>query len=756
MRFLRLLLLSALLFGCHLVHALEPFVVKDIRVEGIQRTEAGTVFSYLPIKVGETLTEEKAAAAIRALYATGFFRDVVLEVDNEVLIVTVQERPSIAQVDFTGVREFEPDQLKTGLKQVGLAEGRIFDRSLLERAEQELKRQYVSRGLYAATVTTTVTPLERNRVSLNFAVEEGDVAKIRQISIIGAKAFSEKELLSQFVLRTPGLMTWFSKHDQYSRQKLQADLESLRSFYLNRGYLDFNVDSTQVSITPDKKDVYITIGLTEGEKFVVSDVRLAGELLLPEAELRKLITLKPGDVFSRELLTESTKAISDRLGNDGYAFANVNAAPEVDRAKREVAFTFFVDPGRRVYVRRINIMGNTKTRDEVIRREMRQLEGAWYSAERVANSRARLDRLGYFNDVAVETPSVPGTTDQIDVNLTINEKPTGNLLVGAGFSSSEGLVLSGGVTQTNVFGSGNHLGLQLNTSKVNTVYSLSLTEPYFTVHGVSRGFDIYKRDIDPTEIDSGRWRTSTIGGQLRFGVPISDVDTINYGIGAERTKLDVFSDSPQRFIDFVDTFGDTNSTLLGTIGWSRDNRDSLIYPTKGRMQRLSLETGLPGGDLRYYKASYQHQWYWPMTRYYTLMLNGEIGVGDGLDDKPLPFFKNFFAGGVSSVRGYEANSLGPKDQFGDPIGGSKRVVLNAEFLVPFPGLANDRSVRLSAFADAGMIADKFSGDEFRSSVGVAVLWVSPLGPLKISVAQPINDKPDDKKQRFQFTFGASF
>ncbi|MPZ43597.1 MAG: outer membrane protein assembly factor BamA [Betaproteobacteria bacterium] len=756
MRFLRLLLLSALLIGCRLVHALEPFVVKDIRVEGIQRTEAGTIFSYLPIKVGETLTEERAAAAIRALYATGFFRDVVLEAENGVLIVTVLERPSIAQVDFTGVREFEPDQLKTGLKQVGLAEGRIFDRSLLERAEQELKRQYVSRGKYAATVTTTITPLERNRVSINFAVEEGEVAKIRQISVIGAKAFAEKELLSQFVLRTPGLMTWFSKHDQYSRQKLQADLESLRSFYLNRGYLGFNIDSTQVSITPDKTDVYITVGLTEGEKFTVSDVRLAGELLLPEAELRKLITIKPGDVFSRELLTESTKAISDRLGNDGYAFANVNAAPEVSREKRQVAFTFFVDPGRRVYVRRINVIGNTKTRDEVIRREMRQLEGAWYSAERVANSRNRLDRLGYFDDVAVETPSVSGTTDQIDVNISVKEKPTGNLLVGAGFSSSEGLVLSGGVTQTNVFGSGNHLGLQLNTSKVNTVYSLSLTEPYFTVDGVSRGFDIYKRDIDPTEIDSGRWRTSTIGAQLRFGVPISDLDTINYGIGVERTELNVFSDSPQRFIDFVDTFGETNSTLLGTIGWSRDNRDSLIYPTKGRMQRLSLESGLPGGSLRYYKLSYQHQWYWPLTRYYTLMLNGEIGIGDGLDDKPLPFFKNFFAGGVSSVRGYDANSLGPKDQFGDPIGGSKRVVLNAEFFIPFPGLENDRSVRLSAFTDAGMIADKFSGDEFRSSVGVAVLWVSPLGPLKISVAQPMSDKSGDKKQRFQFTFGASF
>ncbi len=756
MGLLRLLLLSALLLGSRLVHALEPFVVKDIRVEGIQRTEAGTVFSYLPIKVGETLTDEKAAEAIRALYATGFFRDVILEVEDGVLIVTVQERPSIAQVDFTGVKEFEPDQLKAGLKQVGLAEGRIFDRSLLERAEQELKRQYVSRGKYATTVTTTVTPLERNRVALNFTVEEGDVAKIRQISVIGARDFSEEELLEQFVLRTPGLMTWFSKHDQYSRQKLQADLESLRSFYMNRGYLDFNIDSTQVSITPDKKDVYITVGITEGEKFTVSDVRLAGELLLPEEELRKLITIKPGDVFSRESLTESTKAISDRLGNDGYAFANVNAAPEVDLEKLQVAFTFFVDPGRRVYVRRINITGNTKTRDEVIRRELRQLEGAWYSAEKVANSRNRLDRLDYFTDVSIETPSVPGTTDQIDVNVNITEKPTGNLMVGAGFSSSEGVVLSGAVTQANVFGSGNHLGLQLNTSKVNTVYSLSLTEPYFTIDGVSRGFDIYKRDLDPSEIDSARWKTSTIGGQLRFGVPITDIDTINYGIGVERTELTTFSDSPKRFLEFEDTFGDTNVTLLGTIGWSRDNRDSLLYPTKGRMQRLSLEMGLPGGDLQYYKATYQHQWYWPISRYHTLMLNGEVGIGDGFGKKPLPFFKNLFAGGVHSVRGYEANSLGPKDQDGDPIGGSKRLVFNAEFLFPFPGLTNDRSVRLGAFADAGMIADKFESEELRSSVGLSVLWVSPLGPLRISVAQPINDKPGDKIQRFQFTFGASF
>jgi outer membrane protein insertion porin family len=756
MRLARLLLLGALISASGNASALEAFVVKDIRVEGIQRTEAGTVFSYLPIKVGETLNEERAAAAIRALYATGFFRDVTLEAENGVLIVAVVERPSIAQVDFIGVREFEPDQLKAGLKQIGLVEGRIFDRALLDRAEQELKRQYVSRGKYATNIATTVTPLERNRVAINFSVTEGDVAKIRQISIIGARAYRERELLNQMVLRTPGLMTWFSKHDQYSRQKLQADLETLRSFYLDRGYLEFNVDSTQVSITPDKKDVYITISITEGERFTVSDVRLAGEMLVPAEELRKLIKLKPGAIFSREELTESTKAISDRLGNDGYAFANVNAAPEIDRDKRQVAFTFFVDPGRRVYVRRINITGNHRTRDEVVRREMRQLEGGWYSSEKVNLSRGRIDRLGYFTDVTVETPSVTGSTDQIDVNINVVEKPTGNLLIGAGYSSSEGVVLSGAVTQSNIFGSGNHLGLQINSSKINTAYSLSVTEPYFTVDGLSRGFDIYRRDVDPTSINSARYQSSTLGGQLRFAVPVTELDTIHYGMGFERTRLTTFTDSPPRFIDFTNVFGGRNRALLGSIGWARDGRDSLIYPTQGRYQRANLEAGLPGGTLRYYKASYQHQWYYPLSRLYTLMLNGEIGMGDGFGGKPMPFYKNFYAGGVNSVRGFQPNSIGPKDANGFPIGGTRRIIGNGEVLFPFPGLAHDKSVRLSAFVDGGMIGEVFDRDAVRVAGGLGALWVSPLGPLKISFAQPINDKTGDRIQRVQFTFGSAF
>src|SRR5215210_545793 len=552
MHFLRVGILALALSSAP-AQAIEPFVIKDIRVEGIQRTEAGTVFSYLPVKVGDTMTDEKASQTLRALFATGFFRDVTIEADEGVLVVLVQERPSISQIDFTGLKEFDKETVLKAMNQIGLAEGRIFDKGLLDRAEQELKRQYLSRGRYAANVNTTVTPLERNRVALNFAIEEGDAAKIRQISIIGNHVFSERELKRQIALRTPGILTWYSKADQYSRQKLAADLETLRSYYLDRGYLEFNIDSTQVSITPDKKDIYITVAITEGPKYTVSDVKLAGELLLPEAELRKLITVKPGDVFSRARIAESTKAISDRLGNEGYAFANINAAPELDKEKRTAAFTFFVDPGRRVYVRRINISGNTRTRDEVIRREMRQLEGGWFSSSKIAISRSRVDRLGYFTEVNIETPAVQGTTDQVDVNVSVTEKPTGSVLLGAGFGSGEGIILSGSVTQQNIFGSGKHVTLGLNTSKLNTTYALSYTDPYWTVDGVSRGFDLYLRNINAANAGLGDYRTKTLGGSVRFGVPVTERDTINYGLGYERTEISTFLDSPLIYLDYVAT-----------------------------------------------------------------------------------------------------------------------------------------------------------------------------------------------------------
>ncbi|MBI3141008.1 MAG: outer membrane protein assembly factor BamA [Rhodocyclales bacterium] len=756
--------LLAALFSASVL-AFEPFLVKDIRVEGIQRTEAGTVFSYLPVKVGETMTDEKAAQAIKALFATGFFKDVRIEVENGVVVVVVEERPAIATVDFVGVKEFDKDALKRGLKEVGLAESRIFDRALLEKAEQELKRQYLGKGLYAVTITTTVTPLERNRVGINFAVDEGEVAKIRQINIVGAQAFSEKDLLDLLALRTPGWMTWYTKADQYSKQKLSADLETLRSYYLDRGHVEFNIESTQVSITPDKKDIYITINISEGEKYAVSSVKLAGELLLPEEELRKLVQIKPGETFSREKLTETTKRISERLGNEGYAFANVNAAPELDKEKRQVAFTIFLDPGRRVYVRRLNVTGNARTRDEVVRREVRQMEGAWYDGEKINKSRSRVDKLGYFDEVNVETPAVPGTTDQVDLNLNVKEKPTGNIMLGAGFSSSEKLVLSGSVSQNNVFGSGKHLSVNVNTGKINKVYSVSYTDPYHTLDGVSRGFDVYKRNTDPTSLSVGNYRTSSAGTGVRYGFPVAEDNSIGLGLSVDATKVTIDSTSPQRYQSFVRDFGNSNTTLLLNSSWASDQRDSLIYPTRGTLQRVYGEVGLPGGSLRFYKASYQYQRYFPLTRDLTLMLNGEAGYGNGYGGKPLAFFKNFYAGGIGSVRGYRTASLGPRDLDAsgnlsdEALGGNRRIVGNAEVLLPLPGLGMDKSFRVGAFVDAGQVwatGQKASLGDLRYSAGLAIAWSSPVGPLKFSFGQPINKKPEDRTERFQFQLGTVF
>ncbi|MDP2751503.1 MAG: outer membrane protein assembly factor BamA [Rhodocyclaceae bacterium] len=740
--------------------AFEAFTVKDIRVEGIQRTEAGTVFGYLPVKVGDTLTDDKAAAAIKALFATGFFKDVRIEIDRGTLVVLVEERPAIASVNFSGIKAFDKDQLKKGLREVGLAESRIFDRALLEKAEQELKRQYLSQGHYAVQITTTVTPLERNRIGLNFSVDEGEIAKIKQINIVGASAFKEAELQDLFVLRTPGWLTWYTRNDQYSKQKLAGDIETLRSWYLDRGYLEFSIESTQVSISKDKQDIYITINLTEGQKYTVSSVKMAGELLLPEAELAKLLTIKAGETFSREKLTESTKAISERLGNEGYAFANVNAVPELDKVKQQVAFTVLLDPGRRVYVRRINVTGNTRTRDEVIRREMRQMESAWYDGDKINKSRSRVDRLGYFDEVTVETPAVTGTTDQVDLAINVKERPTGSMMIGAGFSSTEKFTLSGSVQQQNLFGSGKHIGVGLNTSKSNQVYSFSYTDPYYTVDGISRGFDVYKRNTNTSSLTVGTYGSSSLGGGVRYGLPISDDDTVNFGLSFDSTKLDVTALSPQRYQDYVTTQGANNTTLLTTAGWGRDTLDSRIYPTRGLSHRVGGEMALPGGKLRYYRATYQHQRFIPVGRKYTLALNAEVGVANGMGSKPLPFFKNFYAGGVSSVRGYEGNALGPVDAATqERLGGNRKAVGSAEFLIPMPGMGLDKSMRLGVFFDMGQVwgvGEKLKLGELRYATGISATWNSPMGPLKFSVASPLNDKTTDKVQRMQFQMGSTF
>ena len=768
----RLTLALAAVFAMQPAFAEEPFVVKDIRVEGVQRTEAGTVFSYLPIKVGDVMTDEKTTAAIKALYATGFFRDVRLEARDGVLIVTVEERPSIASIKISGTKEFSEDDLKAGLKQTGLAEGRVLDRALLEQAEQELQRQYFNRGKYAVEIKSTMTPLERNRVAVQFDVVEGDSARIRQINIVGSQAYKEKELLKEFTSTTPGWWTWYTKNDQYSKSRLAGDIENLRSFYLNRGHLEFNVESTQVSISPDKQGIYITVNITEGPQYKVSDVKLAGQMLVPEAELQKLVTVKPGEVFVRDRLTESTKKIGDRLGNEGYAFANVNAVPELDKENATVAFTLFVDPGRRVYVNRVNVAGNTRTQDEVIRREIRQMEGAYYDAEKINRSRDRLNRLGYFNEVNIETPGVSGTTDQVDVNVSVTEKSTGNVMLGAGFSSSEGLVLSGSVSQSNLFGTGNRLTAQINSGSVNTVYSLSYTNPYYTIDGISLGYDIYRRDVDASSLDNvAAYETSTYGAGMRFGLPVSERDFMTFGLTYEQTELTIDPlTATQRYKDFIDDFGDgvssaDNDTVRVDTAWSRNTRNNFLFPTRGLFQRIAAEVGTPAGSLQYYKLSLQHQQYFPLGKNFTLMLNGEIGYGDGLSGKPLPFFKNFYAGGTSSVRGFRNGTLGPRDANGDALGGDQRLIANAEVFFPLPGLKDDQSLRMSAFVDAGAafgpndaqgLYSEFEVDDLRYSAGVALLWVSPLGPLKFSLARPLVKQDGDRTEVFQFTLGNVF
>ncbi|WP_028995466.1 outer membrane protein assembly factor BamA [Azonexus hydrophilus] len=756
-------LLPALIAGLFALPAMafQPFVVKDIRVEGIQRTEAGTVFSYLPVKVGDTLNDDKAAQAIKSLFATGFFRDVRIEVEKDVMVVVLQERPAISSLNFVGMKEFEKEAIVKALREVGIATGRIFDRSLLDKAEQELKRQYLSRGKYAAEITTTITPLERNRVGINFNIVEGEAAKIRQINIVGAKAFKEKELLGLFELTTPGWMTWYSKNDQYSRQKLSADLEKLKSFYLDRGYLEFNVDSTQVSISPDKQDVFITLNVTEGARFRVSSVKLAGDLTLPEADFRKLIQVRPGEVFSRAKLNESTKAISDRLGTQGYAFANVNAAPEINREQNLVDFTIFVDPGKRVYVRRVNVTGNTKTRDEVVRREIRQMESAWYDADKVTASKERIDRLGFFSDVAVETPPVPGTSDQLDVNVKVTEKPTGNLMLGVGTSSTDKVIVSGSIAQNNFMGSGNNVSIQVNSASSGRTYALSYTNPYFTTDGVSQGFDIYHRTMDTSTLSStANYKSTSTGGGIRFGFPINEFQSWSVGIAADTTTIDLFDNSPDYYEKYVESFGKTNISFPLTLAWVSDSKNSFFFPSKGTYQRAGLEVGLPGGDLTYYRANYQLQHFIPLSKQFTLLLGGDLGYASGYAGKGLPFFKNYYAGGVGSVRGYKGNSLGSTqtiDEDGNRVGGNRKLVANAELLWSLPGF--EKSARLGVFFDAGQIYasnDKFAISDLRYSTGLSAAWISPIGPLKFSIGRPLNKKSSDETESFQFQLGTTF
>lgn len=748
----------AMLVAPTLALAVAPFTVRDIRVEGLQRVEPGTVFASMPLRVGETYTDEKAAASIRALFGLGLFKDVRIEVQNDVVVVIVEERPTIANVDFTGIREFDKEALLKSLRDVGLAEGRAFDKSLADRAEQELKRQYISRSLYGAEVVTTVTPAERNRVNLTFTVTEGEPAKIKDIRIVGNKAFSESTLRDLFDQTTGNWLSWYTKSDRYSRAKLNGDLETLKSFYLSRGYLDFRIDSTQVAVSPDKQSISITINVTEGEQFVVSGVKLAGNYLDRDDEFKQLITIKPGEPYNANDVTETTKAFTERFGDFGYAFARVEARPEIDRATRRVTLSLVADPSRRVYVRRINISGNDRTRDEVIRREFRQYEASWYDGRKIRLSRDRVDRLGYFTEVNIETVDVPGAPDQVDLNLAVAEKPTGSIQVGAGFSSAEKLSVNFSIKQENAFGSGNYLGVEVNTSKFNRVLVLSTIDPYFTQDGISRSIDLYHRSSKPYNDYGGNYELITEGGSLRFGVPFTENDTVFFGGGLERTRIKPGTNIPAEYLAYAEQFGYTSNTLPLTIGWARDDRDSALAPTRGRFQRFNTEWGV-AGDARFLKLNYQFLQFVALSRQYTLAFNTEFGWGKGLNGRPFPVFKNFYAGGLGSVRGFEQSTLGPRSITGTYAGGPKKITLNGELIAPFPGAGNDKTLRLFAFTDVGTVwgeTEKVDLAQMRASVGVGISWISPVGPLRIAVANPVRKFAGDRIQKLQFQIGTSF
>ena len=765
-------LAAALLGALAFAQGAAAFTISDIRVEGISRTEPGTVFSHLPFRAGDEYTAGKGTRAIHALYASGLFRDVTLTQDGDVLVVHIVERPAVATIETSGIKAFDKDAVEKSLRDVGMAEGRIFDQAVLERADQELRRQYLARGYYGVSVKTTVTPLERNRVRITISVDEGRASSISAIRFVGNKTFDNDELADLMQLGVPNWFSWYTKRDLYSREKLAADLESIRSFYMNQGYLDFKIDSVQVSIAPNKSDVYVTINMTEGEKYTVNDVRLTGDLLGLDSELQALITLEKGEMYNAEKVKNVSSAITDKLATLGYAFATANASPISDAQRRTVDIVYTVDPGRRAYVRRVNITGNNRTRDEVIRREVRQYEAAWFNSDLVKLSRDRIDRLGYFESVTAEPKPVPGTRDQVDLEVNVKERPTGSISLGAGYSTSEGIILSAGFAQNNVFGTGNSVSVDVNTSKSQRTIALSVVQPYITPEGISRSWDVYDRSVDLKELEVADVKYDTRGFGVSWGIPFTELDRVFLGGRFEMTDVKSNANSPWRYQNYEDKYGDNPMTVALTLGWSRDSRDNSLAPTRGVYQRLNGEFALPGFDIQYYKATYQYQQYIPLSRTWTLAFNGEVGWGDvyGKTDE-FPFFKNFYAGGIGSVRGYNSGSLGPKeydpyDGDSDNLGGDRMLTGSIEILAPLPG--GDRTLRVFGFLDAGYVwgyegvgvrqyrRQSMSLSDLRYSTGIGVAWISPLGPLKFSIAAPLNDKDGDDIQRFQFQIGTGF
>jgi outer membrane protein insertion porin family len=748
----------------------DEFVVSDIEVEGLQRVSAGTVFGAFPVDVGDRINEVSLADAIKNLFRTGLFTDLEASRDDDVLILSVRERPAISSIDIEGNKAIETDMLKDALESAGLQEGQVFKRATLERLELEILRSYVAQGRYSARVTATGEELPRNRVAVKLDIKEGEIASIQHINIIGNNAYTDEELLDEFALRTSNWWTSITSDDKYARERLSGDLETLRSWYLNRGYVDFNVESSQVSISPDKKEVFITIAISEGPRYTISDIKLRGELILEESELRELIAIEPGDVFSRQELTSTSERLSRRLGKEGYTFATVNAVPETAEDDT-VAVTFFVEPGRRAYVRRISFSGNVSTRDEVLRQEMVQMEGGVASTDLIEYSKAKLERLGFFKTVDVETVRVPGKEDQIDVNYTVEEQATGSLSASVGFSQVSGIILGANISENNFLGTGKRVSIGANFSDSIKSANFSYLNPYYTVDGVSRGFSLFARETDFEEQDISSFLLDEFGGRLTFGYPVNSVTRLNFGVGYTHTRVKTNDFPAVEVANFIDREGERFDNFFLTGSWRRNTLNRGVLPSDGFSQSLSVDVAVPGSDLTYYKTTYRTNFYEPLNNNQTWIFRarGELGYGDGYGDSlVMPFYEHFFAGGYGSVRGYEANSLGPLatnntfDQSDpDPFGGNVLTEGSFELIFPTPFAGDSRSMRTSFFLDGGQVFDPDRGSDFalsdvRFSAGVGFQWITAIGPLAFSVAKPLNDESGDETQIFQFSLGQSF
>ncbi|WP_417529538.1 outer membrane protein assembly factor BamA [Marinobacter lipolyticus] len=755
--------------GMSSAHA-DEFTVSDIEVEGLQRVSAGTVFSSFPVNIGEPVDEAELAGAIKDLFRTGLFTDIEASRDGGVLILTVRERPSITSIEIEGNKNIETDMLMDALSGAGLEEGQVFRRATLERLELEILRSYISQGRYNARVKATAEELPRNRVAIKLDINEGDVAAIQHMNIIGNENFSDEELLDLFELRTSTWWNSITNADKYARERLSGDLESLRSFYLDRGYLDFNVESSQVSISPDKKQVFIAIALNEGSQYTVSDVQLRGELIVDEDELRELISIEEGDIFSRSTMTAVSERLSRRLGREGYAFANVNAVPE-PAEDNTASVTFYVEPGKRAYVRRVNFEGNVSTRDEVLRQEMTQMEGGVASTDRIEYSKTKLERLGFFQTVDVETTPVPGTDDMVDVNYSVVEQPTGSLSASVGFSQASGVILGANVSENNFFGSGKRVSFGVNVSDSIKSANFSYSDPYYTVDGVSRGFSVFARETDFEEQDISSYLLDEYGGRLSFGYPTDSITRLNFGVGYTLSKVKGGVFTSQEVRDFIEEEGNNFNNYFLFGSWRRSTLNRGVLPTDGYSHSLSADVAVPGSDLTFYKLSHKTDFYQPLNENQTWVLRGrtEVGYGDGYDGRDvMPFYEHFYAGGYGSVRGYEANSLGPRATNSpndlsdpDPFGGSVLTEGSLELIFPTPFTGDSRSMRTAFFVDAGQVFDPDrdfdpAGDEIRLSAGVGFQWITAVGPLAFSLAKPLNDKSGDDTQIFQFSLGQTF